>query len=437
MANVAEGRPTKSFFVEMITRDISLEDCILDLLDNSIDGARRQLRTKKRKPKGKTPLAGFEALLEIDSQRCRITDNCGGIPRDVAEHYAFRFGRVEDLAPERLGIGLYGVGMKRAIFKLGKVGSVRSRLGSSGFEVKVDVAEWRDEAQDWDFPLKGIQERKPVGTTVDIAPLWDEVAIVVGDPNFALGLRDRIACDYSFLIALGFTVKLNGRRVDPYEFAFRNGSGFTPMRTSEEIAGVTVDIFAGFAEAPPDNVEAEEEQSRKRDLSGWYIACNDRIVIAADKTERTVWGREEFTRWHPQYRGFLGIVRLTAVDPRLLPWTTTKRDVDETSFVFRAAVEKMKSATERCIQYTSSRRGDIDRARQAESKTRPLAALDVPMCKTPLFPRIVKKRKKGTTIHYNVTRGELDQALVLLKDSALTNKEVGQKTFRFFLENAE
>lgn len=36
---VAHANPTKSFFVRMITRDISLEDCILDLIDNSIDGA--------------------------------------------------------------------------------------------------------------------------------------------------------------------------------------------------------------------------------------------------------------------------------------------------------------------------------------------------------------------------------------------------------------
>ena len=39
--NVIEGNPTKKFFIEMITRDISIEDAIVDLLDNSIDGANR------------------------------------------------------------------------------------------------------------------------------------------------------------------------------------------------------------------------------------------------------------------------------------------------------------------------------------------------------------------------------------------------------------
>jgi len=34
----ANAYPRKHFFFEMFTRDISLEDCILDLIDNSIDG---------------------------------------------------------------------------------------------------------------------------------------------------------------------------------------------------------------------------------------------------------------------------------------------------------------------------------------------------------------------------------------------------------------
>ena len=37
----AKAYPTKAFFVNMITRDITFEDCILDLIDNSVDGASR------------------------------------------------------------------------------------------------------------------------------------------------------------------------------------------------------------------------------------------------------------------------------------------------------------------------------------------------------------------------------------------------------------
>lgn len=38
----AAANPTKAFFVRMITRDISLADCILDLIDNNHDEAKRR-----------------------------------------------------------------------------------------------------------------------------------------------------------------------------------------------------------------------------------------------------------------------------------------------------------------------------------------------------------------------------------------------------------
>lgn len=31
MTNIIEGSPTKQFFIDMITRDISIEDAIMDL----------------------------------------------------------------------------------------------------------------------------------------------------------------------------------------------------------------------------------------------------------------------------------------------------------------------------------------------------------------------------------------------------------------------
>lgn len=37
--DTAQASPTKQFFVSMLTRDISLADAILDLLDNCLDGA--------------------------------------------------------------------------------------------------------------------------------------------------------------------------------------------------------------------------------------------------------------------------------------------------------------------------------------------------------------------------------------------------------------
>ena len=45
---MANAYPKKKFFVDMFTRDISLEDCLLDLIDNSIDGLIRSKQLDTR-----------------------------------------------------------------------------------------------------------------------------------------------------------------------------------------------------------------------------------------------------------------------------------------------------------------------------------------------------------------------------------------------------
>lgn len=48
MGSSANGSPTKEFFVEMLTRDIELNDAILDLLDNCLDGVVRSCADKDK-----------------------------------------------------------------------------------------------------------------------------------------------------------------------------------------------------------------------------------------------------------------------------------------------------------------------------------------------------------------------------------------------------
>ena len=40
MDNIVKASPTKEFFVNMLVRDILLKQAIIELIDNSIDGAR-------------------------------------------------------------------------------------------------------------------------------------------------------------------------------------------------------------------------------------------------------------------------------------------------------------------------------------------------------------------------------------------------------------
>jgi len=137
MSGTVNASPTKTFFVDMLTRDIELKDAILDLLDNCVDGIQR---ITKNAESSETPYQGYWAKITFSSTEFKIEDNCGGIPLEVAKQYAFRMGRPADNVNDDLNlytIGTYGIGMKRAIFKMGRSGEVISQTENNTFKVSV------------------------------------------------------------------------------------------------------------------------------------------------------------------------------------------------------------------------------------------------------------------------------------------------------------
>src|SRR5206468_348474 len=127
--------PTKEFFIYMLTRDIPLTRAILDLVDNSVDGARRM--------RANGDFTGLSVRMELDRTHFKIADNCGGIPVDIARNYAFRFGRPREAPATPGSVGQFGVGMKRTFFKLGRHFKVASVTASSRFTIDIDVERWK------------------------------------------------------------------------------------------------------------------------------------------------------------------------------------------------------------------------------------------------------------------------------------------------------
>src|SRR5262249_40993290 len=143
------------------------------------------------------------------------------------------------------------------------------------------------------------------------------------------------------------------------------GSEFSPMRSKYEDARVNIEIIAGMWKSPPDDNEPEEP-GRQDTTSGWYIVCNGRVVLAADRSSLTGWGVDNFPRWHGQYSGFAGVVLFSAADPSLLPMTTTKRSVNAALPVYQRALARMAEPARDWIDYTNARKADQQRARDLE-----------------------------------------------------------------------
>ena len=426
----AKADPTKDFFVRMITKDISLEDCLLDLIDNCVDGARRTTEAVN----GNRRYDGFQANLHISPDEFTIKDNCGGISISNAIDYAFRFGRHPD-APDdgEFSVGLYGIGMKRAIFKIGKMIEIHSSTTVEAFLCTISVDEWL--ANDaWEFDMDDASIKDDPGTTIQIRDLYKGIAKEFADTNFINGLIRTVARDYVRYIETGFTIVINGTTVKPLQYVVKSNEEFKPYRYNYDDEHVRVDIIAGMIEPPPDSNEPTDRRDTK--YFGWFVFCNDRVVMAADKTGRTVWDDEGFSKWHPQYNGFMGMVLFRASDPWLLPWTTTKRDVDESAPVYRRAVKNMKVPSQLWIEYTNRRKANLEEAKKKEKDASSESFFNVPLNSTMKVPIVSEKpRIKIANILYQRPRSEVVKAATALGSSTMSYKDVGIKTFEYFLEN--
>lgn len=431
----ADASPTKDFFVRMITRDISLEDCILDLIDNCLDGSRRKIVANGNSDLVVNNYDGFRAAITFDRNEFRIEDNCGGISVDNAIDYAFHFGRRADAPAEAdLSIGLYGIGMKRAILKIGNDIEIHSSTESEAFRCKIDVDDWLKRPQDWEFDLDDAQTIDGTGTVIRIRKINKGVAEEFGDKAFANGLARIVARDYALFLQKGFKVLINGQAVKGYDYSVRESDEFKPYRKDYQDEGVRVSILAGMAAPPPDDLQPTERS--ETEYFGWYVLCNDRVVLAANKTEATVWGDENFQRWHFQYNGFVGMVLFSSNDAGLLPWTTTKREIDESSPLYRRAVNEMKIATRPWIEYTNQRKADLEEARAKEKAARPVSFFEVeasPSFKVPQTPQ--RPKVKYANIQYRRLLSEVREAASALGNKNMSYRTVGEKTFEYFIEN--
>lgn len=343
MPEVANAQPTKKFFIANLTRDLSLEDAILDLVDNSIDALVRTndldvspelVRKQETRPipahnGGELPTV----TISITEHEFTITDRCGGIELERARKEVFRLGRVNPEIESALGV--YGIGLKRAVFKIGKNISIESRTLESGFKVTIDVPNWSANDGDWTFPLEvtaAASSQDEAGTTITIRDLNPEVRMRIAAGTLLIRLAGAISSTYTLFLQHFLAIDLNGTRIKPQKLPIATSTELEPLTRKFIVDGVTVELFAGLAVRVDQEWEAEK--------AGWYVLCNGRVVLAADKSERTGWGQPG-PQYVSKYRGFIGIAFFFSQDPAVLPWTTTKRDLNEESIVYQTTRKEM------------------------------------------------------------------------------------------------
>lgn len=453
----------KRFFIEMLTKDIELLPAIVDLVDNSVDGARGL------HPDGN--LAGQWVRIEFGDGKFTISDNSGGISVDIARHYAFRFGRSEGFTGVKRSVGQFGVGMKRAIFKIGQAFDVRSThrgdSGASGqgsrFHLNVDVEQWAAQ-EAWTFQFESVEEEVTIpageeaGTAISVTKLHPSVQDDLDDPAIVQALRTELRVRHQESIQSGLKLHLNSEKPLTASRPSLQASGVVrPVFREFQVPGATsgtvdVRLYAGTVAPPKRDKDADPEDEGQAENfqdpgdAGWYLFCNDRLLLVADRTSLTGWGNPA-AAYHPQYRAFRGFVYLSADDASLLPWNTTKTAVDRDSPVFRAVQSEMKTALVAVQSVINKAKQTRSRLDEDDPKPEILVALDdtpdQPITELSASPTMVApapppaKPKAPPTpkvqrIQYVVDPDRFDEVAEAL--GASSGSEVGRLTFDYFYD---
>jgi hypothetical protein len=434
---LANAFPHKRFFLEMFTRDIALEDCLLDLIDNSIDSLVRQKNIdpakdilKKRKTKPPGPL--HKVILDLSSKEISISDDCGGIPRSLIDE-VFSFGHD---AHAKLGqLGAYGIGLKRAIFKIAEQFELDTRTNGEGFRTSVNIPAWaqRDEKpEDWKIPvnLTVPSTNKPAGTDIKFTTLRDEVKMRIRDGAFEGRVSASIAQTYCLFLEDSIRVALNGKTVEPLELPLGSSGLIKPGKVEFTKGSVKVLIMASLAARRPDWAY---------DRAGWYVLCNGRVVVAADKTDLTGWG-EALPNFHSKYNGFVGVVIFRSRNPLELPWTTTKRGLNRESPVFQSARIEMNLLARPIISFLN----DMYKSELVEEPAERKIAEKVTLkdirevvARKPATFQITKKpqqAKATTRIQYEAAVHDIERIKKAIRQPAWGANKVGKYTFDYFVK---
>jgi len=454
-----EAGAEKRFFIEMLTKDIELLPAIADLVDNSVDGA-RSLHTDG-------DLSSQWVRIKIGDESFLITDNSGGISVDNARHYAFRFGRSKDFVGVKRSVGQFGVGMKRAIFKIGQAfelhsthRTVEGSLEGSRFSLKVDVEEWAIRPE-WTFEFDELEEQinlapdEVVGTTIEVSKLHPSVQDDLNDPTVLQMLKTELRLRHQESIQSGLKLLVNSETaLTAIRPSLQSSALISPIykrfAIETDIGSVEVRLYAGtIAPLNRDKDTDPEDEGRAENFqdpgdAGWYFFCNDRLLLVADRTLTTGWGNPA-AAYHPQYRLFRGFVYLTADDASLLPWNTTKTAVDRDSPVFRAVQSEMKMALVG-VQAVINRVKQVrSRVEDDDPKPEILVALDntpdqpIDSLTESSFMKVPEapppKRREVPTSRTQRIQYEVDPdrfKVVARALGASSGSDVGRKTFDYF-----
>jgi len=438
-----DATPTKRLFIDILTRDISVKACILDLIDNSVDAYIRNEITDRR-----------EIRLSISKDEFRIFDNCGGIEYNFLKTKVFRFG-ADIFERDKPTLGIYGIGMKRAMLKIGRKILMETDDGNSYCKINLDVNEWV-KSDDWKIPFEYFEDsrlspdQKPY-TKIKVTDLYDSIKKKFDLNSFVNSIKEEVIhITYTFFITNNIDFYVNDDvKIEPFIIEARYDDTYQPTKYQDSFEGLDFEITCFI---DPKKGRTTRELGKR----GWNVFCNKRLILAEDTTNITGWSgaKEDLPNYHPIYNEFRGIVFINSKDPSKLPLNTSKTGLDTETPIYDYIRNKMIRTARPLVDYLSRKYDEEkdtldeieEKVQVTEEKSEmgeeeeAVEAKYVPLDKIEAgsefkAPEKLKPKIKMSNILYKKAEKLVKKVKKRLK--VRSNKEVGEKTFDYYVDLEE
>jgi hypothetical protein len=430
--------PTKRLFIETVTKDASIQACAFDLFDNAVDSYLTHRLTERRLIKA-----------DFDKHEFTIYDSCGGISRHQLINEVFRFGLVSR-APSVPTIGIYGIGLKRAIFKMGRRIRFESDDGKDYSCLNLNVDEWVKKGEktlsDWSIPLteygkSRLRRNDNPYTRIEITHLSDETKETF-TAAFAERFKQKVREYYTLFIRDRIDVIINGEKQPSIPIEIKVRPGYTPGASEASFDGVTSKVICWVAYK-----EEARRMVKERGRQGWNVFMNQRLILHDNVGPETGWSGEaaELPKYHSLFNEFRGLVFLSSKDPSRLPVNTTKDAFDHGHGVYWQVLRQMMEVAKPVVKFLSRKYPKqkeaideieeetedlIKRDQRATEPPQTITVAQVPAeshFKVPL--KMVHTTPKTVRIQYDKPRDRVTKLKKVL--SAKSASETGSESFDY------
>ncbi len=295
---------TKEFIIGAMIKDVSIKAAIFDLIDNSVEAAIINGGVR-----------GHIISIITTNDEFKIFDDCGGFEPDKIKDI-FNIGY-------RSGSSGFGIGMKRAIIKLGNKANINSFNANKSFNIYFDINKCKNAELDLSVNEIKKEPKSSFGLEISILQLNSEA-----QKYFKRGqcneLGQAIARRYRNFISNGLTIKLNGDKITKYKIK-EEVDKISPIYKINKNVEVQIKLYS--------KISSTEE-------SGWDVFINNKCVCERERSNEIQWNRIKKQSGY-SYKRFVGEVFITGINVRELPVTSTKDRIDFESDIMREVIKYM------------------------------------------------------------------------------------------------